>query len=39
LTHMNNEGKLRSIAQKTAVAKKMMHSTDTQTKYDLPHKS
>jgi hypothetical protein len=38
LTHMNNEGKLRSISQKTAVAKKMMHSTETQTKYDLPHK-
>lgn len=38
LTHMNNEGKLRSIKNKTAVAKKMMHSIETQTKYDLPRK-
>jgi integrase len=38
LTHMNNEGKLRSIKDKTAVAKKMMHSIETQTKYDLPKK-
>jgi len=38
LTYMNNEGKLRSIKSKTAVAKKMMHSIETQTKYDLPHK-
>lgn len=38
LTHMNDVGKLRSIKNKTAVAKKMLHSIETQTKYDLPKK-
>jgi hypothetical protein len=39
LKYMNDEGKLRSIKQKQSVAKKMMHSIETQTKYDLPHKT
>ena len=38
LKYMNDEGKLRSIKSKTAIAKNMMHTVDTQTKYDLPHK-
>jgi hypothetical protein len=38
LTYMNDVGKLRSIKNKTAVAKKMLHSIETQTKYDLPKK-
>jgi hypothetical protein len=39
LKYMNDEGKLRSIKQKQSVSKKMMHSIETQTKYDLPHKT
>jgi hypothetical protein len=39
LTHMNNEGKLRSIKDKTEIARQMLHSVGTQSKYDLPHKS
>lgn len=38
ITYMNNQGKLRSVKDKTKIAKNMLHGTQTQTKYDLPSK-